>query len=447
MGHGRAWLGVAFAALAVALAGCGAEPLDGEDESEEAPLSGPSKVRPRSDGILLVNGRPMFPIGVSLPPPPDERAPSGRSSFAELRHAGINFLRTGPANTGYWSESDLQNELAVEAAAARYNLRCFVYLGSNAVLKANEPPDHVSMLRRVIESLRESPALAAWKGADEPQWGNVDIPSLLRARSSIRKLDPYHPLGLIEAARGTVADLQPYSAASDITGMDVMPVSIPVDPGLSNKDISVVGDMTRLMREVSAPNQGPWMVLQIASTGSVIPPDKRNLPPRATERLQKKFKKVFPTFLKERFMTYDALINGARGLFFFGGQIPDAWTTDDDRRLKWAWHYWPIVERVVSEIREGGPLYEALLVPQSGASSPIRLVGRNVEHTIRRVGRSTYVLAANRSPSQRERIEFDHVPGENVEVLFEDRTIPTHDGHFADGFDPHEVHVYRIHEP
>ena len=62
-----------------------------------------------------------------------------------------------------------------------------------------------------------------------------------------------------------------------------------------------------------------WMTLQIAWSG-VIPTDtKPDLVPR------------FPTFADLRFMAYQAIVNGARGLVFFGFPLHPAGTPADER--------------------------------------------------------------------------------------------------------------------
>jgi hypothetical protein len=48
-----------------------------------------------ADGVLLIDGKKVFPIGFTMPPPPDGTAPNGKNAIEELRDAGATFLRTG----------------------------------------------------------------------------------------------------------------------------------------------------------------------------------------------------------------------------------------------------------------------------------------------------------------------------------------------------------------
>ena len=131
------------------------------------------------------------------------------------------------------------------------------------------------MLAQVATTFKDHPGLGAYKGVDEPrnpfrgeEW--IRPAGLVRAAQRLKVLDPDHPLVIIQAPRSTVAQLSPYRPAFDITGTDIFPLAYP--PGehsdLPNKDISVVGDMTRKM--VPAAGGKPvWMTLQIAWSGTV----------------------------------------------------------------------------------------------------------------------------------------------------------------------------------
>jgi len=58
-----------------------------------------------ADNVLVINGRKTFPIGFTLAPPPDSKAPNGKNGLEELADAGATFMRTG-ANGVNWSEEN-----------------------------------------------------------------------------------------------------------------------------------------------------------------------------------------------------------------------------------------------------------------------------------------------------------------------------------------------------
>lgn len=224
--------------------------------------------------------------------------------------------------------------------------------------------------------------------------------------------------------------LRAYNPAADITGADIYPIGFP--PGghslETNKEISMVGDYTRRMMEVAEGKLPVWMILQIAWSG-VIKTNK-------TLRL--------PTFHEERFMVYEAIINGARGLMFFGGHLPQA-MNERDRQLGWNWTFWDRVLRpVIEEIGEKSPLYPALLAPASGL--PVKCSAPDVEFCVREVGNEIFVLACKRGNSTRE-VQFSGLPADATggEMMFESpRRVAIVKGAFKDWFAPYEVHVYRF---
>ena len=58
-------------------------------------------------GNLLVNGEPVFPLGLSDPPPLGTTAPSGQDAWAEITSAGTGFVR----NYTVWTQVGLDEQL------------------------------------------------------------------------------------------------------------------------------------------------------------------------------------------------------------------------------------------------------------------------------------------------------------------------------------------------
>jgi hypothetical protein len=387
----------------------------------------PSRTEINSDMVLNIDGQKIFPIGFTMPPPPDGRTPEGKNGIAELAEAGATFLRTG-AQGGPWDDATIAREEQYERAAARYGLHCLPFLRELAVAtnKASE-----AKLRQVLEHFKDNPGLGAWKGADEPEWGKCPLPSLVQAYRVIKEVDPNHPLVTIQAPRGTVESLRRYNVATDITGADIYPVSYP--PGihslLPNRSISLVGDHTRIMMDVAEGKLPVWMVLQISWSG-VLKPGK-------TLR--------FPAFPEERFMTYEAIIDGARGLLYFGGANEKAMSAPD-RELGWNWTFWKRVLRpVIEEIGSKSPLYPALVA----ADSPLPITvsdAANMEFRARQVGDALFLMACKRGGDTAE-VTFRGLPPSagDGEVLYEaPRSVQSRHGEFTDWFGPFEVHVYRF---
>jgi hypothetical protein len=247
------------------------------------------------------------------------------------------------------------------------------------------------------------------------------------------ELDPDHPVIITQAPRGNVADNAAYDPYLDITGMDIFPIGYPPGrhvPTWPNKEISMVGDWTKIIVQ-AAHGKPVWMSLQISWSGV-------DRPGRNTLR--------YPTFAQERFMTYEAIIDGARGVNYFGG----GWHEDRvlnarDAKLGYNWTFWDrILKPLLGEINANSPLGEALIAPDS--KLPIKASGEGVEFTVRQVGDEIYILACKRQ-GDTEQVTFSGLPESvsNGDVLYEEpRKVQVKNGSFTDWFAPFDVHVYRL---
>jgi hypothetical protein len=415
-------------------------------------------------GALRTGGKLVFPIGLSNPPPAGQKAPNGRDGFAELASAGATFVRTGMQG---WSGEFLDGQIALERqrldAAAEHGLRCWSWLGRLANLperRQGQPPSPVEQqLTKVVTSLRSHPALLAYKGVDEPRnpfrgedW--LRPAGLKRAYTRVKELDPDHPLVIIQAPPSPVAQLVPYRPTFDVTGADVYPVAYPPGrhAGSDNHDPCVVGDVTRKLR-AAAGSKPVWMTLQIAWSG--ILPSKSD--PGRVPR--------FPTLHEERFMTYQAIANGARGVNYFGGHLTQV-ATPEDAALGWNWTFWNQVLRPVVRELSSPALAPALVAPDAGRQVTTKPRDSQIELVTRRTGRFLYVIAVRRGgPTSLVRftglpLRNDGKPLTTGRVLFEytqqpppppvepgrqdHRTITVADSGFADWFAPHDAHVYRF---
>jgi len=394
----------------------------------------PSRVTLGPDNVLLFNGRRVFPIGFTLAPPPGARSPRGVEGLKELREAGALTLRTGPTGNGSWDAAQLVREREWMDAAARHGMFTMPWLKELAAIPNAQSPK-AEKLRRIVRLFQGHPGLGVWKGEDEPEWGKKPVPPLRTAYEIVRETDPHHPVWIVQAPRGTVETLRPYNPTYDIGGIDIYPVSYP--PGghstEKNKEISMVGDFAQRIGQVVEGKKPFWMTLQIAFSGTTKP--------GKTLR--------FPTFPEQRFMSYQAVINGARGLVYFGGSLP-ATLNERDSRLGWNWTYWDrVLKPVVEELGDHSPLQPALTAPES--KLPIRSshAGAGLEHCVREAGKDVYILACKREGATVE-AEFTGLPAglTGGEVLFEEpRRVTVENGAFKDWFGPFEVHVYRFRRP
>lgn len=409
-------------------------------------------------GVLLVGGKKVFPLGLSNPPPLGKQTPSGKEGLKELADGGANLIRTGRRD---WSlgqiDQQVADERALEDAAAARGLGCWVWLGQVPDLPPQPGSSNEQLLTRIANALKGHPGLVAYKGMDEPRnpfrgdkW--IRPAGLVRAYQKLKALDPNHPVVIIQAPRSPVAQLVPYRPAFDLTGADIFPIAYP--PGthsdLVNKDISVVGDVTRKMVQ-AAGSKPVWTTLQIAWTGVLPTQQQPDIVPR------------FPTLQEERFMAYQAVIAGARGLMFFGGHLTQV-IRPRDAEAGWNWTFWELVLRPLFIELTSTAVQPALLAPR--AASELTVTAADVDFVARDDGRFVYVIAVRRGGAT-SRVGFsglprkhDGTPLTSGQVLFEYvqdpppppigaghqifRVITVANGGFRDWFGPHDAHVYRF---
>ena len=389
----------------------------------------PSVVTLNADKATVLNGKKIFPITFTPGPPNLAKTPLGDDALKELRGAGSLAFRI--AQSANWDAALIASQHAALDWAQQQGMYCMVNLRERSAFAAGDAATEAS-LRSLVNEFKAHPALAFWKNKDEAWWGDTPAADLKRGYDVIKQEDPNHPVEQTHAPRGTLADLQPYNTAADVLAIDIYPVSVP--PGkhslLPNKEISMVGDWTKFLSDVSGGQNALWMVEQIAWSG-VNPPSLL----------------VFPTFRQSRYMAYQAIVNGARGLMFFGGNVPAALDAQDTP-LGWNWSFWnTVLKRVVQEVGEFSPIAEALVAPNSalpatisGATSP------DLEFIVREAPPNLYVIACKREGATAN-VTFSGLPtwASVGEVMFESpRTVTASGGQFTDQFAPFDVHVYRF---
>jgi hypothetical protein len=407
-------------------------------------------------GALLINGQRVFPLGVSDAPPLGREAPGGHDAWAEIASAGVNFIRSGRSD---WNLQRIDEQIAQERArmdtAGARRLHTWPRLAEAANLPASSGSTNAQLLDKIVNGLKDHPALGAWKGVDEPANPNRPSPipaaGMVRAYNRLKQLDGDHPVVITQAPLGPVSNLIRYRPAFDITGADIYPVAYP--PGehsdLPNKDISVVGDVTTKM--IQAAGAKPvWTTLQIAWSGVLPRQQHPDLVPR------------FPTLHEERFMAYQSIIRGARGLIFFGGDLT-AVMRPRDAQAGWNWTFWQLVLRPLL-IELSSPSVHPALV--AAAITGAKASAADVELAMRDDGTFLYLIAVRRGTAT-NRVRFtklprrrDGTPLAGGEVVFEYaqaplppptdatkqafRRITVANNSFSDWFGPHDTHVYRF---
>ncbi|MCE1197706.1 MAG: hypothetical protein LWW85_01950 [Marinilabiliales bacterium] len=132
---------------------------------------------------------------------------------------------------------------------------------------------------------------------------------LRRGYQMMKILDPRHPVLMNHAPRNRIEQLALYNQAADVTGCDIYPVPEYKigHSDLVDRSMASVGAYTRRMRE-AAPGKPVWMVLQAFAWADLFKTYSQKYD--STLRL--------PTASETRFMAFDAIVNGARGINYWG---------------------------------------------------------------------------------------------------------------------------------
>jgi hypothetical protein len=407
----------------------------------------------QATGSLTIDGTKVFPLGLSNPPPLGGKTPANTDAWTEIANGGINFIRTAAVQ---WALPQIDTQIAQEQtildAAAAKGFHVWLQLGGAANLPTTSGSVNEQILTKIANGLKSHSALGVYKGVDEPANPNNPNPvaaaGLVRAYQKLKALDSDHPVVITQAPLGTVASLTPYRPAFDITGADIYPVSYPpgVHSDLPNKDISVVGDITRKM--VNAGGGKPvWMTLQIAWSGVIQNQTNPGHVPR------------FPTLHEERFMAYQAIIAGARGLVFYGGQFTTV-MRPRDAQLGWNWFFWQTVLHPLLTELSSPPMLAAFVA--ANAQTQVTAGASDVEVLTRKDGQTLYVFAVRRSATATNKVSFAGLPTSvsQGEVMFEYvqrplsppvdptkqafRLVTVANGGFQDWLGPHDARVYRF---
>jgi hypothetical protein len=393
---------------------------------------------------MLLGGKKVFPITLSAGPPLGKTDPiSGLDGWTEVARAGVHMLRVWPPWNAAIAAQQIQglNQHELSAAAA-HGLWLWVGLLDVANDLSRQP-----LLEQIIDGLKGSPGLGGWEGGGEDIWQCLDKDKLAAAYQLIHSHDLHHPVVIVQAPRAkkgqkpprepngllTVALLEDYAAAGDIHAVDIYPVSYPpgAHAGRPNTEISVVGDVTKLVVQ-SAPDKEHWTTLQIAYSG-ILPPD--HVP-------------IFPSLRQERFMAYQAIVAGARGLVFFGGHLVQV-MRPVDAAAGWNWTFWHTVLKPLVQELSSTAVGPALLAPDASVNvtankTDIALAARESEDFL-------YVIAVRQNPTENGSVRFSGLPSaiRSGQALFEYddqqfRTVNVSGGAFTDPFGPFDSRVYRF---
>jgi len=377
-----------------------------------------------NQGFLTKDGRSLFPIACYELPKDDVE-------LGRMCRAGINLVRCG-------SRSDLDR-----VAAA----------GMSGWIVVPMQEGSSDTVREKIESVVTHPALAIWEGPDEivhnftawsglyrtkkvykspDAWAEQSpeavayseeqakqiIPKLHEAIKLIRTLDQNkHQIWINEAANSDLKFVRQYIDHIDITGCDIYPVKE------GSRDLTVIGDATERWKKVGRNERPVWMVLQAFSWNEL------------GDYYGHK-KTAYPSFADSRFMAYDAIVHGARGILYWGSHYLKS---SEFRQSLYA---------LTSEL----DALQTFLVAPEYSQAHLTIVelqmdplARGVRISVRRVGQEWIVIMVNEDDRSYMGVEvtgLKEMSGRTLELLYGTERATVEQGEFITRIKPLEVKVF-----
>ncbi|MBN2312849.1 MAG: methyltransferase domain-containing protein [Sedimentisphaerales bacterium] len=385
----------------------------------------PAEKQPESHaGFIIKDGKPLFPIGCYELPKDD-------AELERMAKAGMNLVRCR-------DRSDLDRVASVGM------------LGWIVIPMQQGASDAV---REKIESVVTHPALAIWEGPDEvvhnfTAWSGLYrtkkiykspdawrkqspeavayseeqaqqiIPKLHDAANLIRTLDNSNrQIWINEAAQSDLKFVRQYIDHIDITGCDIYPVKT------DSQNVAIVGDATERWKKVGRNEKPVWMVLQAFSWSEL-----GDYYGHKTV--------AYPSFAESRFMAYDAIVHGARGLLYWGSHYLKS---SEFRQSLYA---------LASELAGLQPFLVADEYPQARVAV-VELEpdpsARGVRVSVRQSGREWIVILVNEDDDSYLGVDvtgLDELNGRTLELLYGSEKVTVNRGELITRIKSLEVKVF-----
>lgn len=147
-------------------------------------------------------------------------------------------------------------------------------------------------------------------------------------------------------------------------------------------------------------------------------------------------------------MAYDAILNGAKALTFFGGNNANCFSGTDSQ-YGWNWSFWQtVLGPLVQQLSASSPLAPALV---NTTPTPLITTGGTGTEVALREGTSVddLWLIAARNAAGSATVTFKGLPNwaRRGSVYTENRTVVASKGTLSDRFNQWDVHVYHFVEP
>jgi len=363
---------------------------------------------------FIRNGEPFFPIGLYHCPKSDCTDPN---VLKEIGEAGFNCLRVPISRVSRELLDSAQTHgVGILAAAGSW-------LGN---LDSYEDE-----LEAKVDEIKDHPALLGYETYDEPYWNyyhysrGYSRENLTAGRELLNCLDPNHKVWCNFAPYDltTTADYRPltfegyveWTSVGNIFGMDRYPVWGNDYP---NEDLNPVSFDCDMLKQIAYEGAGEgttiYMVLQ--GVGMLEWDDDPNNDGRR------------PNYTETRFMGYSSIIHGAKGILYWGPHYIEPNSK-----------FWAELKQFAGELNY---LHDVLC--KGVTETEFLIEDEHCEGLLKVYEDRHYLIVVNPTSTTKNDVLISVANWRSplTQVLFEGRTINSHEGILVDSFQPWDAHVY-----
>ncbi|MHC4123559.1 MAG: beta-galactosidase, partial [Planctomycetota bacterium] len=273
--------------------------------------------------------------------------------------------------------------------------------------KGNSSEDKINQLNKMLEKANSYTHRGLWEKGEklyDSLWAELGkehpepemklskrdartsslIERLKRGCALVRQLDPHHPIWVNHAPRNSLRSLRQFNKIVDVVSLDIYPAPTYrtiAHSDMINQSLSSVGLYTRRLR-ASAPGKPAWMILHGFGWR-----DLKNAPCYGSQDLQWGRR---PNLVELRLMVFDAILNGANGIIYYGTSF-----IERDSQL------WKNVLKVSKELRA----LESVVLAKPSAKIPSVTTGNThgsvdgpeIQLMLRKTGKDWVLIMINTS--------------------------------------------------
>ena len=394
-----------------------------------------TRVEVRDDETLVVNGEPFFPIGLYYAEA--ETADASGVGLGRLRAMGFNIISFG----GGLESAAVLDRIAGAGLGVWYR-----------------PPGELhgafDTLKEVVVRFGPHPGVLLWEMDDEPILNELPIATTAAGCALVHRIDPFHPILCNQWFPGAerAGEVSRWAELADVHGFGIYPVPVGrlrarLDACGDDREASVAiaGEQVALWRRL-APGKPVIPVLQAFAWNALEDGDHG-----------------YPTLSCSRFMAYHCIVNGAKGLHYYGVPSParpyvscgippaihedlDRTHEDFERTRSANARFWATHASLINELAAMSDVFTARgadWVPSvESAAAPSD--GRTVQVMVKVLGEAFVLLVVNPSAAGAE-VQLTAPPLRDKWLSVwgrgEGRQADA-GGRFSDHLDPYDVRIY-----